>query len=198
MCSSPSIQQTTGLNDDERLGMVHPFIVSTLGTGNAMSFQLARAIKPRKLSLVDIDRIFCLWFAKSRPFLPPDADETESLKIFYRQLKRVRFTASGLEAARQRAQTEKLPFIAARDGDVEIARLAALCRELQRDAGARPFICPVNVVQEFLGLRWPSQANYLLHVLEQEEVIECVDRGSPHRCGQKGKPTMWRYKLPLG
>jgi len=30
-----------------------------------------------------------------------------------------------------------------------------------------------------------------------EGVIECVDRGVPNRLGKKGKPTMWRYKLPL-
>jgi hypothetical protein len=102
-----------------------------------------------------------------------------------------------LEAACERARTGKVPFIAARDGDINIAKLAALCRELQRDAGARPFICPVNVVQEFLGLRWPSQANYLLYVLEDEGVIECIDRGAPNKPGKKGKPTLWRYKFPL-
>jgi len=40
-------------------------------------------------------------------------------------------------------------------------KLAALCRELQREAGDRPFICPVNMAQQFLGLRFPEQANYL-------------------------------------
>jgi hypothetical protein len=145
----------------------------------------------------DIDKIFLLWFAKSRPLLPPDADESESLQTFYRQLKRARFTSTGLEAACERARTATPPFIPARDGDTEIGRLAALCRELQRDSGNRPFICPVNVVQQFLGLRWPSQANYLLHVLEDEKVLACADRGAPNKKGVKGRPTMWLYELPV-
>jgi hypothetical protein len=173
------------------------FIVTKQGTGNSMSFQLARAIKPKNTSMNNIEEIFGLWFAKSRRLLPPDADESESLQTFYRQLKRVRFTDTALEAACERAKRSKPPFIPARDGDVELAKLAALCRELQRDALDRLFICPVNVVQRFLNLRWPSQANYLLHVLETEHVIECVDRGAPNKLGQKGKSTKWKYKLSL-
>jgi hypothetical protein len=162
-----------------------------------MSFQLARNIKNRKFTTMEIENIFHLWFEKSRPLLPPAADEAESLQTFYRQLKRVRFTNSALASACDRARTAKLPFIPARDGDVEIGKLAALCRELQRDAGDRAFICPVNVVKDFLNLRWPSQANWLLHELENEKVIECVDRGAPNTTGKKGKATMWRYKLPI-
>jgi hypothetical protein len=192
-----STTQEPGISEEEKRGIVYPFIVTKPGSGNFMSFQLARAIKHRKFSIKEIDQVFHLWFVKSRPLLPPDSDETESLKTFYRQLKRVRFTVSGLEAACERARSARLPFIPARDGDIEIARLAALCRELQRNVGDRPFICPVNVVQEFLGLPWPSQANYLLHTLQDESVIECVDRGSPHRRSEKGKSTLWRYKLPL-
>jgi len=38
-----------------------------------------------------------------------------------------------------------------------------------------------------------------LHVLEKKEhgVIECVERGEPNKAGVKGKPTFWRYKLPM-
>jgi hypothetical protein len=75
--------------------------------------------------------------------------------------------------------------------------LASLCRELQREAGERSFICPVNVVQRFLNRRFPEEANRLLHQLERHKVIECVDRGAPNKVGVKGKPTFWRYKLPL-
>jgi hypothetical protein len=160
-----------------------------------MSFRLARAIKHRKFTTMDIESIFHLWFEKSRPLLPPDADESKSLPKFFDQLQRVRFTDSALKAACTRARTATPPFIPARDGDVEVGALAALCRELQRDAGDRAFICPVNVVKDFLNLRWPSQANWLLHELENEKVIECVDRGAPNTQGKKGKPTMWRYTL---
>jgi hypothetical protein len=179
------------------LGIVTPHIVTAKGTGNAMSFRLARAIKNRKFNTMQIEEIFQLWFEKSRAVLPPDADESKSLETFHSQMRRVRFTNSSLEYACERARTAKPPFIAARDGDEEIEQLAALCRELQRESGDRPFICPVSVAQDFLNLRWPTEANRLLYELEDEKVIECVDRGAPNKPGHKGKATMWRYKLPL-
>jgi hypothetical protein len=194
--SSPEIGHA-GIGEEERLGIVTPHVMTQPKTGNAKSFQLARAIKNRKLDMADIETIFRLWFAKSRHLLPPGADENNSLQKFYDQLQRVRFTDAGLGAACERASVAKPPFIPARDGDVEVARLAALCRELQREAGDRPFICPVGVVVEFLGVRWRSQGGWLLHVLEHENVIECVDRGVPNSVGKRGKPTLWRYKLPL-
>jgi hypothetical protein len=168
-------------------------VVTKKGTGNARSFQLARAIKATNLNMMKVNRIFGLWFAKSRPMLPPDADEAKSLKTFYRQLDRVRFTESGLSGAMERARTGWLPNIPSLKHNEEAIKLAALARELQREAGKeRPFICPVNTAQRFLELRWPEQANYLLHMLESEKVLECVDRGAPNKPGVKGKPTLWR------
>ena len=192
-----STTQIAGVSDEEKLGIIHPFIVTKRGAGNTMSFRLARAIKTKNMSMNDIVEIFRLWFAKSRPCLASDVNEEELLDTFYRQLKRVRFTETALAGARERARHAKPPFIPARDGDVEVAKVAALCRELQREDLKRPFICPVSVVQDFLNLRSPSSANYLLHVLENEKVIECVDRGAPNKPGQKGKPTFWRYIYPL-
>jgi hypothetical protein len=186
-----------GISVEERLGIVTPHVMTESKTGNAKSFQLARAIKNRKLDAPDIEAIARLWFTKSRPFLPPDADENEFVQKFFDKLQRVRFTDAGLKAAFERARTAKPPFIAARDGDVQVAQLAALCRELQREAGRRPFICPVSVVMQFLSLRWRSQAGWLLQVLEEEKVIECVERGEQNKPGKKGKPTLWRYNMPL-
>src|SRR5262249_3761073 len=151
----------------------------------------------RNMNMDDKDEIFRLWFAKSRPLLPPDADEAKALSTFYRQLTRVRFMDTALKAACERALDSKGPFIPARDGDKELAKLAALHRELQRDAGDKPYICPVTVIVDFISVRFRPQANHLNHELEHEQVIECVDRGSPYKPGQKGKPTFWRYKLPL-
>jgi hypothetical protein len=186
-----------GISPEERIGIVYPHICAAKGEGNRKSFLLARAIKHRKFNMKEITNIFDVWWEKSRPCLPPDADLDKSRDTFFRQIKRVRFTDAGLQAACERALKAKAPFIAARDGDIEVEKAAALCRELQRDAGDRPFICPVSVVQQFLNLRWPSQANYLLHVLEEEKVIECVERGAPNTVGKRGKPTLWRYKLSM-
>jgi hypothetical protein len=105
-----STTETHGISAEEKLGIVAPFILTKRGTGNAMSFQLARAIKNNNFPIMDIEKIFHLWFEKSRPLLPPHADEGKSLETFFRQLKRVRFTNSGLEAACQRARTDDKLF----------------------------------------------------------------------------------------
>jgi hypothetical protein len=166
-------------------------------TGNAKSFQLARAIKHRRLDAADIEAVFRLWFAMSRPMLPPDADESKSLNKFFSQLQHVRFTESGLSGAMERARTGHLPDIPSLNHNEEAIKLAALHRELQREARGRPYICPIGIVVDFIPVRWRSQAGWLTHVLEEEGVIECVDRGVPNKPGMKGKPTLWRYLYPM-
>jgi hypothetical protein len=178
---------------------IAPHAVTKSGTGNRKSFDLARAIKTANanMAMSDITTIFDEWFARSRLFLPRDADRDKSFQTFLKQLTRVRFMASSLKAACERARTAPAPFIPALDGNSEATTVATLCRELQRDAGERGFICPVSVVQQFVNLRWPAQAHWLLHQLELNGVIECVDRGAPNTPGKKGKSTIWRYRFPL-
>jgi hypothetical protein len=177
---------------------VAPHVVTKAGTGNRKSFDLARAVKTANANMVmsDITAIFDEWFARSQSFLPKGSDRDKAFQIFLKQLTRVRFMLGPLKAACERARTALPPFIPALDGNTEAIAVAALCKELQRDAGERGFICPVNVVQQFLGLRWPAQAHWLLHQLELNGVIECADRGAPNTPGKKGKPTLWRYRLP--
>jgi hypothetical protein len=179
------------------MGIISSFIVTKRGTGNTKSFLLARTVKPRRLTTVEIDRIGRAWFEKSRPLLPKGDTLEEFLPKFHDQLRRVRFTEMALEAACERAKTAHPPLIPACSGDTELARLAALCRELQRNARDRAFICPINIAQSFLNLRWPTQAKRLLDVLEEEGVIKCVERGAPNKPNEKGKPTFYRYFYPL-
>jgi hypothetical protein len=196
-CSSQETTPEAGTNKDEQLGIVFPFIVIKKGTGNRMAFLLARAIRHRKFTMTEIEQVFHLWFAKSTRFLPSDADEQKALQHFYRQMRRVRFTDEGMKSACERARKAQPPFVPGRDGDETVAALAALCRELQREAGGQPFICPVTLAQQFLGVKGRATAAWFLTVLEDEKVIECVDRGIPNKRGVKGKPTLWRYKLPM-
>jgi Toprim domain-containing protein len=177
---------------------VAQYVVREKGTGNRKSFDLARAVKTTNpnISMDELHRIHHEWFSASQPLLPIDADESQSFDTFLKQICRVRFTGSSLKAACERARSAPA-FIPALDGNAEATKLAALCRELQREAGTRAFICPVNMAQQFLNLRWPSGAHWLLHQLELNGVIECVDRGAPNKKGEKGKATMWRYKLPI-
>jgi hypothetical protein len=93
-------------------------------------------------------------------------------------------------------RTPLLPDLPKISNDARL--VAGLYRELQRDAGERrAFICPVNTIAQFAGLRWPEQARWIQTVLEKAGVIQCVDRGLPHVAGAKGKSTLWRYLRPL-
>ena len=139
----------------------------------------------------EIDAVFHDWFAKSRALLPADADEEKSLAHFYKQMRRVRYLPCDLDAALKRASTLPLPDIAGLDTNT--LKVAALMRELQGEAGEKPFICPVNVIVRFVPLRFTEQARRIFFVLEESRVIECVDRGAPHMPGKPGKPTVWRY-----
>ena len=118
---------------------VAPHAVTKSGTGNRKSFDLARAIKTANanMAMSGITTIFDEWFARSRLFLPRDADRDKSFQTFLKQLTRVRFMASSLKAACERARTATPPFIPALDGNSEATTVATLCRELQRDAGER-------------------------------------------------------------
>src|SRR4029453_17857082 len=181
--------------------LVDPFVVNKRGTGNARSFALARALRAHEvmsntlLMNTDIDKIFYYWFMKSLPSLPPDADEEKSLAHFYKQIRRVRYLPCALDAALKRATALPLPDIASLNTNE--LKVAALMRELQRDAAEKSFICPVNVIVKFVPLCFAEQARRILFVLEQTGVIECVERGAPHVPGKPGKSSIWRYKRSM-
>ena len=92
-------------------------------------------------------------------------------------------------------RTMPLPDLPKISNDARL--VASLYRELQRDAEERrAFICPVNTIAQFAGLRGRTGA------LDSDSarkagVIQCVDRGLPHVAGAKGKSTLWRYLRPL-
>jgi len=181
-----------------RSDFVAAFVVTKKGTGNTWSFNLARALINRDGNALSDETIRAAlheWFVRSRPMLPADADEEKTLRKFYGQLRRVRFTTAGLYAACERASTLPLPDIPGLPANY--LKVAALNRELQRDAGDRPYICPVNKITGFLQLKYPEQANWIQHQLEKADVIHCVGRGEPHRQGRRGKSTLWRYLRPL-
>jgi hypothetical protein len=181
--------------------LAEPFVVEKRGSGNARSFALARALRGHEAATnsmlmdTEIDSVFHHWFTRSQSLLPPDADEEESLRHFYKQLRRVRYLPCALDDAIQRARTLPQPDIPG--ANTNVLKVAALMRELQRDAGDKSFICPVNVIVSFVPLRFAEQGKRLLLVLEKAGVIECVERGSPHLPGKPGKSSVWRYNLPI-
>jgi hypothetical protein len=172
--------------------LVAPFVVTEPSSGNTWAFELARELVTRDmLSDETIKAAVREWFIRSRPLLPADATEEKTLRKFYNQLRRVRFTTVGLTAAIERARTLPLPDIPGLSENE--LRVAALHRELQREAGDGPYICPVSVAAKFLEQDWPEQARWVQHKLEKAGVIQCFERGAPHTEGKRGKSTLWRY-----
>jgi hypothetical protein len=200
--STHKIARTDLSSSTHILTFVEPFVVTKQSTGNRKSFELARAVRMHEetsgvfLGNEEIDETFHRWFAESRPFLKPDADEQKSCAHFYMQMRRVRYLASDLDAACDRARTLSPPQIPGLDAVA--LKVAALMRELQGNAGDKSFIAPINVVARFADLTHPEQARRILFVLERRGVIECVVRGTPHLSGRPGKSTIWRYSLIEG
>jgi hypothetical protein len=127
--------------EGELLAIVDRFVVRQSKTGHRQAFLLARAIKPLNLSLSELSEVYRAWFQQSRAMLPKDDDQAKSFDKFLDQIRRVRFTDTGLASAIERARRAKLPAIPALAHNEEALRLAALCRELQRERGDGVFPC---------------------------------------------------------
>lgn len=185
-------------SSQEILELVERHVPTKVGTGNTFAFNLARELIERfgnDLGDEIIRLAITRWLERSRSLLPADANFDHTLRKFYGQLSRVKFTTTGLDAARERARNSPLPEIPGLSEGQRKA--AALHRELQREADDGEHICPVNVLAEFLGLEWPEQARWIQRQLEKAEVIRCVKRGAPHTRGVKGRSTTWSYLKPL-
>ena len=193
-----STGQQVNSSSQEIAEFVAPFVVTQASTGNTFSFNLARALVTRDGAALSDETIRAAvheWFVRSQPMLPADATEAKTLRKFYDQLRRVRFTTVTLDAACERARTSSLPEIPGLSAND--LRAAALHRELQREAGDGGYICPISVVAKFLQLEWVEQARWIQHKLEKAGVIQCIERGAPHTEGKRGKSSVWRYLQPL-
>lgn len=196
--STNTVSSSTNIHE-----LVAPFVMEKPSTGNARAFALARALRGHEatsgimLTNEKIDAAFHDWFTRSRSLLPPGADEEKGLRHFYKQIRRVRYLPCALDAAMQRARSLPPPEIPGAD-DPNVLKVGALMRELQREAGDKSFICPVNIVVSFVPLRFAEQAKRIQHVLEKKGAVTCVERGAPHLPGKPGKSSVWRYNLPLG
>ena len=94
-------------------------------------------------------------------------------------------------SAADRARRAKVQPFDGYDG-LLLARLAVLCRELQRDAGDQPFRCPVRFVQAFFDLGQVAHASNLLRQLEVRDLIKCVRRGTQTKGDVRGVPSLYR------
>jgi Toprim-like len=193
--SSPSLPQSSQFSQSSLFSPkgLTPFICTAKGQRNRKLFDLARATRQietareKKLSGSELSAVFEAWYTPSSPFIEMKRDEC--LIHFLRVREKVRFIAADLREAFASAQSEPLPDIGIEC--LQLQKIAALCRELQRGAPEHPFFLSVRTAKRFAEFASESAAHNALRVLESLGVIQCVERGIP------GKPraTRWRYLL---
>ncbi len=85
----------------------------------------------------------------------------------------------------KKADAAETPSLAA-DYASTARRLVCLCRELQRNAGDKPFFVGYRIVADLLGMD-RSKAGRLLNMLCVDGVLERVSKG------HTGRATEYRY-----
>jgi hypothetical protein len=187
-------------SSDSSVLSVSPFICTAKGQGHGKLFDLARACKKvehersRKLGGSELSQIFEAWWQPSAQHIK--SSKSESFARFIDLLRRkVRFVPGAAVFSEAAARARSLPLPDIGINDLPLRKLAALCRELQREQGPHLFFCSVDIARAFTEVSSKSVAWGLLRTLEQIGVIECVKRGVP---GEPGSPaTRYRYLLPL-
>ena len=81
-----------------------------------------------------------------------------------------------MTAIMEKAAASDPPTAAMPYDQPKLRLLVALCRELQREAGDRPFYLSVRTVEELIGVS-KSQAGRWLNGLVLHQVLERISRG---------------------
>ncbi len=168
-------------------------------TANKRAFELAREIKAYEqvhgvISPVDLEAIFDHWYQLSQPHLDPQKDRDGYYTRFIDKIGRVRIPAGGGGGALERAmkRASELPLPELPGVPVTWLKIAALNRELQREAGDSPYFLSCRAAQEFAGFKHHTDANRIQRCLATPRfnVLQIIKRGSQ---GEHGTATQWRY-----
>jgi hypothetical protein len=170
-------------------------VVSTNPTGpgqrNRCIFELARRLKAINpdATPTELRPILQEWHRRALPFIRTQ-DFTESwtdLAVAWQRIRRP--AGQSLAEAAARADAAGLPGIAVRLGyDGCLGRLAALCLELARQWGDRPFPLGCEVAGQYLGVS-TRHAGRLLKTLEFDRVLQRVTMGTK----RTGNASEWRF-----
>jgi hypothetical protein len=145
------------------------------------------------------DAAFNAWYGLSLPALDPEHCRAEYHGTFIRSIAKVR-KAIGAEGdtlanAIRRADAMPYPEIPrVPDAPKGWKQVAAVCRELQRDAGEAAFFLSARDASRIIGAKHPPIGHRVLNNLEAFEVLRRVSRGEA-RTG--GKAAEFRYLLPI-
>ena len=194
-------QIPTGANEDnlpDDLGeAVELAIQNTLPRGigerNKRIFSFVRALKAIP-ALTDADAesvrgIVKEWHRRARPVIETKPFE-ETWIDFRRAWKRVILPLGDdpMGLMLERAVTTGLPTVALEYEQPELRVLVALCRELQRAAGERPFWLACRTVQRLLGVGRVTAGRWL-GLLVDDKILFLVEKGSR----QTGRASRYCY-----
>lgn len=129
-----------------------------------------------KLSPTDLTKCFNRWHKRNRQFLRQDNDY---LLEFLVKLGAVRCPfGSNLQSVLEEAKRGTSPSAIQGVKDEDAHLVAKLCRELQKDAGAKPFFLTGRACAEVIGRPHRTVANWL-SALQILQIIELVEPGRP-------------------
>lgn len=141
----------------------------------------------------DLRSILEEWHRRALPFIRTKPF-SETWIDFLKCWPKVRFKigADPMTKTYERATRGKLPAVALRlyPDHRELQRLAALCRELQREAGDAPFFLSCRTAGELLGVSH-TEANRWLFLLAHDHVIVEVAKGGTSENPRRA--TRYRY-----
>ncbi len=124
------------------------------------------------------------WHSRALPFIATKSFE-ETWLDFVEGWRKVKYAAGEEPVAMvYQASLEKaLPAAADQYETIELRRLVALCRELQRAAGSNPFYLAGRTAAELLGVPHTQAARWL-RLLILDDVLELIAAGTRHKAAE--------------
>ena len=167
-------------------------------------WHLARAVMAleraagRAYAQKELMSVFCRWYerAKKLKFLRARQSKVDYWNEFCdaRDNAKTPLGEDALATAWGRAQIAPPPPEAALFEHEDITLLMALCRELQKDAGAKePFFLAVESVKSLFNHSHAMNASRWLKALVRAGILEIVEKGSR----QTNRATRYRYLPPI-
>lgn len=161
-----------------------------------LSFVLARGIKTiekqrgSRFSGKELIAAFKTWHSQNR-FLRPGQDVEEYYWEFDRAYASAKyaFGEGQMQDAWERALQSEVPEKAMVLPGKKAQQVAALCRELQEQAGSEPFYLACRTVAQLLKHNSHSAAAAIMRALVDCEIIQAVEVGGPHN----NKATRYRF-----
>ncbi len=161
-------------------------------------FIFSRALKAfeitndRRLSQLDLQGVFSLWWNTAKPFLPLGADFDEYRFDFEDTFAKTNapLGSNSLEEAVRRADASPLPPQAERYTSPKLKRLIAVCFQLQNLQGSSSFFLSVRAAARIMGMKNLYQVNALMGGLVRDGILIETEKGTRRRA------TRFRVNLP--